>query len=76
MAENKSNPVVEIYRDRAVRRYNTIRIRVSQFEFKKFIDAKIDFNCSERQAIEKKMLLCPCKEDIISPAKSQYASHE
>jgi hypothetical protein len=47
-----SNPVVEIYRGRKIRKYNTIIFRVSQFEFKRFIDAKQDLDLDARTFLE------------------------
>lgn len=58
------NPVLETYRGRPVRKYNTLRIRVSQEEFKKFIDAKELLGYSEREAIQRTRLLCEKCETI------------
>ncbi len=44
--------IIGYYRGRAIKNYNTIRIRVSQFEIKKFIDAKLDHGFSARKVLE------------------------
>lgn len=49
-----------VYRGKKIRRYNRIKVNVSIQEFKSFIDARIDYSFSARQAIMKKKLLCAC----------------
>lgn len=68
-----ANPVVETYRGVSVRRYNKIQIRVNPFEYKKFIDARIDDGYSDKEAIEHKRILFPCHQKIISPQPNKYA---
>lgn len=52
MAKRKfENPVVGEHRGHDIRRYNIIMIRVNEKTFKQFIDAKIDFNLSHKDAI-------------------------
>jgi hypothetical protein len=46
------NPVVEVYRGQKIRKYNTIILRVSQFELKRFIDAKQDLDLEVREFLE------------------------
>ena len=57
--------IIEIYRGVNVRKYNRINIRVNAYEFKRFIDAKIDNNISARKAIQKLGLLCGNSEPLI-----------
>jgi hypothetical protein len=65
LQSEETNPIIEIYKGRSVRKYNTIRIRVSVYEFKKFIDYKDNFDLSCRDAIEQKNILCkPCTQNI------------
>lgn len=45
------NPVIEHYKGKKIRKYNTIFIRVNQFEMKQFIDLKED-GFSERKIME------------------------
>lgn len=45
------NEIVEFYKGKAVRKYNKIQIRVTQFEFKKFIDAK-EKGISAKEALQ------------------------
>lgn len=40
------------YRGHILKPYNRIYLRVSQFEFKKFIDAKLDLGLSAREFLE------------------------
>lgn len=61
---NMQNPVIEVYKGREVRKYNTLRIRVSQWEFKQFIDAKEELGLSERQVIENSNRPCECCKGI------------
>lgn len=65
------NPIVKVYRGKNIRKYNTIFIRVSQNEMIRFIDAKLDSGYSERAAINKLGILCPCAGLVI--IKSNYA---
>ena len=67
------NPVMEVYRGKKIRKYNTINIRVSYNEMIRFIDAKIDSGMSEREAIVKLGILCPCAGPIV--IKSNYAAN-
>jgi hypothetical protein len=53
-----NNPIVEFYREHAVRQYPRIHIRVSVPQYKQFIDAKIDFGLSHEQAIKQGKALC------------------
>lgn len=46
------NPIIEYYRGKPVRKYNMIRLRVSQFEIKKIIDANLDLELSAREFLE------------------------
>jgi len=57
--------IIEIYRGVNVRKYNRINIRVNAYEFKRFIDARIDNNISARKAIQKLGLLCGNSEPLI-----------
>lgn len=56
--ENPKNKILEVYRGHTVRTYNCIIMRVSQFEFKRFIDAKIDDGVSARKLIEQSSKPC------------------
>lgn len=57
-SQKPKNEIVEIYRGHPIRTYNVIVFRVSQFEIKKFIDAKIDNGISARQLIEQSSKPC------------------
>lgn len=48
----QKNNIIETYRGHPVRTYNDIHFRVTQFEFKRFIDARLDNGVSARQLIE------------------------
>lgn len=61
-----SNPIIQIYRDIPVRRYNVIKLNVTEYQFKLFIDINIDFKLSVRQAIQEKNFLCPCSLPMFS----------
>lgn len=62
----ESNPIIGYYKGRTLRQYNTINIRVSVHEFKKFIDYKDEFGLSSREAISQKNILCqPCNKTEI-----------
>lgn len=69
------NPTTEesqtVYRGHVIPMYPKLQIRVTPFEYKKFIDAKLDHNLSVREAIIQKGLLCPCSS--IAVVKSVYA---
>lgn len=54
------NEIIEIYRGIKVRTYNQIILRVSQYEFKKFIDFKLDSRLSARDVIEATGQPCQC----------------
>lgn len=58
------NPIVEIYRGRTIRKYPTLRIRVSVPQMKKIIDANIDMGLSEKEAISRLNLFCECSQSI------------
>lgn len=47
-AAKTSNPIVEIYRGKPIRKYNKINFRVNQYEMKKFIDLQEDNSLSVR----------------------------
>lgn len=69
MAKKFENPIVEYYKGRPVRKYNLIQIRVSAQEFKRFVDAKIDYGKSTRELLEEGNIPChPCKTNI-TPCK-------
>jgi hypothetical protein len=70
-SRKNDNPVIEVYKGIPIRKYNTVWIRVSASEKKKFIDLRVNFGMSERDAIEQKSMLCPCNDSII--LKSPYA---
>lgn len=61
-----SNPIVGTYKDRVMRKYPIIFLRVSQSEWKKFIDLQDKFNLSEREVLELMSKPCPCSKDINS----------
>lgn len=62
----ETNPIVEYYRGKTIRKYNVITIRVSIPEFKRFIDYKDDFGLSCRDSILQKGILCaPCNKPTI-----------
>lgn len=67
-----SNPIVETYKGRNIRKYNTINIRLSPTEYKKFIDAKMDYGLSERDLLEISGRPCDCckNTDVISYDKN------
>jgi hypothetical protein len=46
------NPIIDKYRGVVIRKYNTIKIRVSVTEYKRFIDAKKDLGLSVKEAIK------------------------
>lgn len=52
------NKRLEVYRGHTIRTYNCIIIRVSQYEFKRFIDAKLDSGISARKLIEQSSKPC------------------
>ena len=52
------NPILFHHRGVAVRKYNKVQLRVNQFEFVQFIDAKFDFNLTAKEAIEQRKALC------------------
>ena len=70
------NPIIYTYRDFPVRKYNKMEIRLTEFEFKKFIDAKIDLKLSGRETIEKGILLSPCNDTPVVPIKSNYGKSD
>lgn len=45
------NPIIDEHRGHFIRRYNIIMLRVNEKTYKKFIDAKLDFNLSHKDAI-------------------------
>ncbi len=59
-----SNPVVETYRGIPIRKYPLIKIRVGIAAMKKIIDARIDLNLNEKEAISRLNILCECSQDI------------
>lgn len=70
--EKSSNPVLEVYRGKPIRKYNLVLLRVSMDEMKMFIDAKLDEDLSARKAIQRKKLLCDCSQPTLI-VKSEYA---
>lgn len=58
------NPIVETYRGVAIRKYPMIRIRVGISIMKKIIDARIDLNLNEKEAISKLNLFCECSQGV------------
>ncbi len=58
------NPIVETYRGKEIRKYPMVQIRVSVWQMKKIIDAKIDLGLSEKEAIAKLNLFCECSQGI------------
>ena len=57
------NQIIEVYRDHFVHQYNKLQIRVSQSEYKKFIDAKLDLGLSTREVLEFSGRPCDCCRD-------------
>lgn len=45
------NEIIDTYRNHPIRQYNLIMIRVDEPTYKKFIDAKLDFNLSHKDAL-------------------------
>ena len=71
------NPIIEKYRGTQIRKYNRVQIKVSAYQFKKFIDLKDEKGISERDAILEVGIICkPCNQYIanngIQPQKSYY----
>lgn len=64
MTEKERNPIIDTYRGYDVRLYPQIKIRVSPYEFKRFIDAKLDNNMSAMEAIKNKKVFCKDCNDI------------
>lgn len=59
-----SNPLVEIYKGREVRKYNQIGIRVNSRTFKKIIDLFSDHNLSAKTILEASGRPCDKCKDI------------
>ncbi len=56
--ENSDNPIIGDYRGKPIRKYNLVVFRVNQYTYKQFIDLKIDFSLSPKDAIlQKKIIL-------------------
>lgn len=53
-----NNPIIEFYRERPIRQYPLIQIRVSVPQYRQFIDAKLDYGLSPEQAIKQGKALC------------------
>lgn len=66
MVENQpvsKNPIIGYYRGLPYRASNLVYLRVNIFEYKRFIDAKLDLGFSQKEAIKKTNILCePCNE--------------
>lgn len=43
-----TNPVIEVFRGKSIRKYNKVNFRVNQYEMKKFIELQEDKNLSVR----------------------------
>lgn len=55
------NPIIGYYRGLPYRASNIVYLRVNICEYKKFIDAKLDFGYSQKEAIKKTNIMCePC----------------
>lgn len=62
------NEVVETYKGVKIRKYNTLSIRISAYEMKKFIDKRLEGE-SARKAIS---ILCRCSPEPMI-IKKNYA---
>jgi len=58
------NPIVETYRGIPIKKYPMVQIRVSVWQMKKIIDAKLDFGLSEKEAVSKLNLFCECSQSV------------
>lgn len=58
------NPVVETYRGVPIKRYPLVQIRISTYQMKKIIDAKLDLGLSEKEAVLRLNLFCECSQDV------------
>lgn len=67
--KKETNPVIEIYRGQKIHKYNTIQIRVNPFEFKQFINAKLDHNMTPREAIHYRKALCNICDHFVKKLK-------
>lgn len=63
------NEVIETYKGVKIRKYNTISIRISSYEMKKFIDKRLEGE-SARKAIG---ILCRCSSEPVI-IKNNYAN--
>lgn len=69
-----ADKTIAVYRGVPVKDHPMIRIRVSQFEFKKFVDAKLDLGLGAREFLEysgKPCNHCVNTEVIIYNKKDQ-----
>lgn len=58
------NPIVETYRGIHIKKYPMVQIRVSVWQMKKIIDAKLDFGLSEKEAVSRLNLFCECSQSV------------
>lgn len=58
-----------IYREHPISLYPMVRMRVSIDEMKLFIDAKLDYGLSAKNAIKSKKVFC---NDCIDPSFKKY----
>lgn len=67
-----SNPITGNYKGRNIRKYNTIYLRLTESEYKKFIDAKEKYGLSEREILELSGKPCECckNTEVISYNKN------
>jgi len=56
--KNKKNPIVETYKGVPIRKYPRVYLRVSVYEMKRFIDAKVDLGISEKEAVMSLDIFC------------------
>lgn len=59
------NPVTGHYRGYPIRKYNVIQVRVTEKEYRQFIDARKDQDLSARDFIERGGALCNCSGPLI-----------
>lgn len=70
---SKSNPVVEVYRGVKIRKYPIVKLRTSQKEMKRIIDAIIDYDLSIREVFAIQCMPCEGKgsEATINTEKGE-----
>ncbi len=56
--KERKNPIIETYKGVPIRRYPRVYLRVSVYEMKRFIDAKVDLGISEKEAIKSLDIFC------------------